>query len=92
MNELDVCGADIIYAYLQVSSSEKHYIVCRPEFGLKNEGKRTIIRRALNDVKSAEADYWRHVRATMDDMGFTSCKDGSEVWMRTGVKATGEEY
>ena len=37
LNGLDVFAADIQNAYLQVPSSQKHYIICGPEFGLENE-------------------------------------------------------
>ena len=39
LNNLDVCACDIQNAYLQAPSSEKHYIICGPEFGLENVGK-----------------------------------------------------
>ena len=42
-NGLPVCGCDIQNAYLQASASKKHYIICGPEFGLENQGKRAII-------------------------------------------------
>ena len=35
LNDLDVCAADIRNAYLQAPSSQKDYITCGPEFGLK---------------------------------------------------------
>ena len=38
LNGLDVFAADIRNAYLQAPSSQKHYIICSPEFGLDNEG------------------------------------------------------
>jgi hypothetical protein len=41
---LSVIGADIRNAYLQAPSSEKHFIVCGPEFGLKNEDRVALIR------------------------------------------------
>ena len=37
LNGLDVFTADIQNAYLQVPLSQKHYIICNPEFGLENE-------------------------------------------------------
>ena len=40
---LPVMGADIKNAYIQVSSSEKHYIICGPEFGIENEEKVALI-------------------------------------------------
>ena len=58
---LDVCTCDIQNAYLQAPLTEKHYVICGPEFGLENVGKYAIIVRALYGGKSAGADYWRHV-------------------------------
>ena len=92
LNGLDVFGADIQNAYLQAPTTEKHYIICGPEFGLENEGKIAVIVRALYGGKSAGADYWRHVRKAMEEMGFTSCKADPDVWMRPGTKDDGSEY
>ena len=72
--QLDVCACDIQNAYLQAPSSEKKFIICGKEFGLENVGKRAKIVRALYGGKSAGADYWRHVRQAMTEMGFESCK------------------
>ena len=47
LNELPVCACNIQNAYLQAPSSEKHYVICGPEFGLEHVGKYTIIVRAL---------------------------------------------
>ena len=38
LNDLDVFAADIRNAYLQAPSSQKDYIICGPEFGVKNIG------------------------------------------------------
>ena len=92
LNGLPVYGADIQNAYLQAPTTEKHYIICGPEFGLENEGKKAIIVRALYGGKSAGADYWRHVRKAMHEMGFSSCPADPEVWMRPGIKDDGSEY
>ena len=92
LNSLPVYGADIQNAYLQAPSTEKHFIICGPEFGLENVGRTAIIVRALYGGKSAGADYWRHVRKAMDEMGFTSCKADPEVWMRPGIKDDGSKY
>jgi hypothetical protein len=43
LNGLQVCAADIRNAYLQAPSSQKNYIICGPEFGLENVGKRALI-------------------------------------------------
>ena len=92
LNRLPVCGADIQNAYLQAPASEKHFIVCGPEFGIENEGKRAIIVRALYGGKSAGSDYWRHVRKAMEEMGFESCKADADLWLRPAARDDGTEY
>ena len=92
LNGLEVCACDIQNAYLQSPSSEKHFIICGPEFGLENKGKRALIIRALYGGKSAGADYWRHVRSAMEEMGFQSCKADPDVWIRSAIKADGTDY
>ena len=72
LNGLPVCAADIQNAYLQAPASENHYVICGPEFGLENIGKIAVIVRALYGGKSANADYWHHVRHTMTNLGFHS--------------------
>ena len=92
LNGLPVFGADIQNAYLQAPTSEKHYIICGPEFGLENVGKIAIIVRALYGGKSAGADYWHHVRKAMLSMNFESCKADPDVWFRPASKDDGTEY
>lgn len=92
LNGLEVCACNIQNAYLQSPSSEKHFIICGPEFGLENKGKRALIIRALYGGKSAGADYWRHVRSAMEEMGFQSCKADPDVWIRSAIKADGTDY
>ena len=36
LNGLPIYGADIQNAYLQAPTTEKHYVICGPEFGLEN--------------------------------------------------------
>ena len=67
-------------------------MICEPEFGLENVGKKAIIVRALYGGKSAGADYWRHVRAAMEEMGFQSCNADPDVWMRPGTKSDDTTY
>ena len=92
LNRLHVYGADIYNAYLQAPTTDKHYIICGPEFGLENVGKIAIIVRALYGGKSAGADYWNHVRKAMLSMKFESCKADPDVWFRPGTKDDGTEY
>ena len=39
LNGVDVCMADIRNTYLQSPTSQKHYIICGPEFGMEHVGK-----------------------------------------------------
>ena len=89
LNGLQVCGCDIQNAYLQAPASENHYIICGPEFGIENEGKRAIIVRALYGGKSAVSDYWRHVRKEMEEIGLSSCKADPDVWYRPETRDDG---
>ena len=92
LNQLDVWAADIKSAYLQAPTSEKHYIVCGPEFGPDKEGCIAVITRALYGGKSAGSDYWKHMRACMTLLGFTSCRGDPDVWRRPATKSDGSTY
>jgi hypothetical protein len=58
---LPVIGADIRNAYLQGRSSEMHFIICGPEFGIENEGHAALIWRALYGGKVAGRGFWHHL-------------------------------
>ena len=92
LNDLPVTAADIRNAYLQAPSSEKHYVICREEFGLEHVGKVALIRRALYGGKKAGRDFWEHLRNCMEFLGFQSCKADPDVWMRPAVRSDGSEY
>ena len=92
LNGIDVLAADIKNAYLQAPTSEKHYIICGPEFGLENIGKRAQIVRALYGGKLSGRDFWLHLRSCMDFLGFESSKADPDVWMRPAVRSDGSEY
>ena len=89
LNDIDVTCADIQDSYLQAPLSHKHYIICEPEFGLDNLGKRAIIWRALYGGKSAGRDFRNHLRACMNHLGFKSCPSDPDVLMRPAIKAGG---
>ncbi len=63
---LPVLGADICNAYLQAPSSEKHFIICGPEFGIENEGRIALIHCALYRGKVAGCNFWHHLCDCMD--------------------------
>jgi hypothetical protein len=87
-----VLGADIRNAYLQALSSEWHFIIYGPEFGIENEGCVALIRRALYGGKIAGRDFWHHLRDCMGHLGFTSSRADPDVWFRSSKRTTGEEY
>ncbi len=89
---LPVLGADICNAYLQAPSSEKHFIICGPEFGIENVGHVALIHCALYGGKVAGRDFWHHLRNSMGQLGFTSSRADPNVWHRLLKRSTGEEY
>lgn len=92
LHDLDVFAGDIRNAYLQAPSSEKHYIICGPEFGLENQGRVGLIHRALYGGKVAGRDFWYHLRSAMDALGFQSSKGDPDVWFREARKSSGATY
>ena len=91
LNNLPACACDIQTDYLQEPSSEKHYAVSEPEFGLKNAGELLIIVRALYGGKYAGAGYCSHSRSAMEGMLFSSCKYDADAWLRAALKTNGVE-
>ena len=92
LNDIEVMAADIRNAYLQAATSEKHYIICGPEFGIENQGKRALITRALYGGKVSGRDYRNSLRSCMKHIGFESCLADPDVWMRTAKKPDGSDY
>ncbi len=89
---LPVLGADIQYAYLQAPSLEKHFIICGPEFGVKNEGFVALIHHAFYGGKVTGQDIWHHLHDCMSQLGFTFSHVDPDVWLRLSKQSTGEEY
>jgi hypothetical protein len=89
---LPVWGGDIRNAYLQASSSEKHCIICGPEFGLGYAGCVALVHRSLYGSKVAGGDLWHHLQDCMGHFGFSSSRADPDVWIRLSKQSTGEEY
>ena len=73
-------------------TTEQFYIVCGPEFGSENVGKKAIVTRALYGMKSAGRDFRNHLRDCMEHMEYTPYMADPDVWMRKAFKADGTEY
>ena len=67
---VDLLAADIRNAYLQAPSLEKHFIICRHEFGLEHQWKLSMIVQALYGRKVAGQDLWHQLRSCMKHLGF----------------------
>lgn len=89
LHDVEVLAADIRNAYLQAPSSEKHYIICGPEFGVENAGCVALIRRALYGGKAAGRDFWHHLRDCMNHIGFASSRADPDVWYRESTRTKG---
>ena len=82
MHGVPVVAAHVRNSYLQAPTSEKHFIICGPEFGIDNIDKKAIITRALYVVKSDGRDFWNHLRSYMKFLGFESLRADPDVCMR----------
>ena len=89
LNDPDVCIADIRNAYLQSPTSQKHYVICGPEFRMGNVGKMAIMHRAVYGGKTSGRDFRNHLRSCMEFINFTSCPADPDVWMRPAIKSDG---
>ena len=89
MNSVSIMAADVCNPYLQSPTSENHFIICGPEFGIENISKKYIITRALNGSKWGGIDFWHHLRICMNLLGLKSSRDDPDVWMRESVREDG---
>ena len=82
---------DIRNAYIQSPTSQKHYIICGPEFGMGNVGKVAIMERAVHGGKTSGRDFRNHLRSCMQFLNFSSCPADPDVWMRPAIKSDGSK-
>ena len=92
LNDLYVTAANIQSAYLQATSSEKHYVLCGKEFGLENEGNISLIKRVLYGGNLDGRDFWNHLRSCMNFLGFKFFQADPDIWMRESAKNDGTDY
>ena len=85
LNGVLVMVADVHNAYLPAPISEKHYIICGPEFGIENIGKKALIKRSLYGGKFAGRDLCHHLRSYMKFLGFESSCADPDVWIRESL-------
>ena len=78
---------DIRNAYLQSPTSQKHYIICGPEFGMENVGKVAIMHRAVHGGKPSGKDFRNHLRSCLRFLNLTSFPADPNDWMRQAIKS-----
>ena len=81
--------ADIRNAYLQSPTSQKHYIVYGPEFGMENVGKVAILHRAVYGGKTRRRNFRNHLRSCIHLINFTPCPADPDVQLRPAIKSDG---
>ena len=48
LNWLGIISADIQYSYITANNTVKHFILCGPEFGFENTGRKAMVQRDPN--------------------------------------------
>jgi hypothetical protein len=81
INDLDVMMGDIENAYLTAPITEEVWNVLGSEVG-EEDGKRSLIVRALYDLKSASAAFRNHLTSCMDHLGWKPCLADRDLWMK----------
>ncbi len=81
LNDLEVKVGDVLNAYITAPVKEKVWTTLEPEFGL-DSGKSAVIVRALYRLKKAGAAFRAHLASFMRQMGYTSCKADSDLWLK----------
>ena len=89
LHGVPVMSEDVQNAYLQDPTSEKHFVISEPEFGIENIVKKSIITRALYGRKVAGREFWNHMRSCMKFLGFEYSQADPDVWMRESVQKDG---
>ena len=81
LNDLEVQCGDILNAYITAHVKEKIWTYLGPEHG-DNEGKKTIIFRALYGLKSSGADFRAHLCECTAALGYNPCLADPDIWLK----------
>ncbi len=85
LNGLDLLGADVQNACINVKTDEEVYTTLGPEFGL-NQGRPAIIVMALYGLKSSGARWCDHLASILKELGLINSKADPDVWMRKATR------
>jgi Reverse transcriptase (RNA-dependent DNA polymerase) len=92
LNDLDIMAADIQGAYLNAPCKERVHTVCGDEFGPEYRGRIAVIVKALYGLKTSSFAWRSHLAETLRDLGYFSCIEDYDVWMRPNTKPNGFQY
>ena len=79
-------SADVQNAYLQAPTSEKHFVICGPEFVIENIGKKAFINQSLCGKKVSRRDFRHHLQSCMKFLGFEYSQADPDVRIRESVQ------
>jgi hypothetical protein len=85
LNDLNFKMADIDNAYLTAPITEKIWTILGAEFG-DEAGKRALIVRALNGLKSSGAAFRNHLAECMKHLGWEPCRAERDLWMKAETR------
>jgi hypothetical protein len=81
-NGLQTWATDIGNAYLKAETSERVFIMARPEFGERQGRTLVIVFKALYGLRSSELRWHNKFFDVMRAEGFNPCKMEPDIWLR----------
>ena len=90
LNNPQVKAGGVMNAYVTAPCSEKIWTVLGKEFGT-DQGKKSIIVRALYGLKSSGVAFHAHLADCMRSMGYTPCRGDNDLWMKPEIDPDGYE-
>ena len=91
LNDLEIWGADVGIAYLEVYTDEKLCTIAGPEFK-ELQGHPLIMIKALHGTHSGGARWHDRLFDILQDLNFKPSKADPDVWMRPEPGGTCYEY
>ena len=79
---MEVKTSDIHNAYLTAPCSEKIWTTLGSEFGPDRAGKKSLVVRALYDLKSSGASFRNHLVECMRNLGYSLCLVDTYLWFK----------
>ncbi|KAL7482522.1 hypothetical protein ACHAW6_008194 [Cyclotella cf. meneghiniana] len=81
LNDVDILGADVLYAYITVPCRVKIWATLGKEFG-DDCGLKAIIVRALYGLKSSGAAFGVYLARCLHEMGYCLCPADRDLWLK----------